>query len=46
MERQIEEDQAKIAEDSDGKTRDKYVQAFLNLIVTKTRITFYLNVFY
>ena len=39
MERQIEEDQAKIAEDSDGRTSEKPLQAAINRVVKKSRTT-------
>ena len=35
MERQIEEDQAKIAEERDGRTSEKPLQAAINRVVNK-----------
>ena len=39
MERQIEEDQAKIAEDSEGRTSEKPLQAAINRVAKKPRTT-------
>ena len=39
VERQIEEDQAKLAEDSDGRTSEKPLQAAINRVVKKARTT-------
>ena len=39
VERQIEEDQAKIAEDSDGRTSEKPLQDAINRVAKKARTT-------